>query len=162
MNRLRREIEAFLECPRSMQVLLLANMIYALVLPVIEIFVAAYVMRNSHEVGKVVAYQLSVYASTPVAFFLNGILLGRVDAKHLYAAGMVLSGVAILMLMRTTVLTPLGITALGLALGLAIPRARYHRRQQPQLLLRGRDLRGNHGRRRRPCIGWLVHRRRNP
>ena len=119
MNRLSREFETFLECPRSMQVLLLANMIYALVLPVIEIFVAAYVMRNSHEVGKVVAYQLSVYVATPVAFFLNGILLGRVDAKHLYAAGMVLSGVAILMLMRTTVLTPIGIAALGLALGLA-------------------------------------------
>ena len=78
MNRLRREVDVFLGCPRSMQVLLLANMIYALVLPVIEIFVAAYVMRNSHAVGKVVTYQLAVYVATPVAFFLNGILLGRV------------------------------------------------------------------------------------
>jgi len=69
MNRLRREVEVFRACPRSMQVLLLANMIYALVLPVIEIFVAAYVMRNSHAVGKVVTYQLSVYVATPMADF---------------------------------------------------------------------------------------------
>lgn len=119
MNRLRREVEVFLDCPRSMQVLLLANMIYALVLPVIEIFVAAYVMRNSHDVGKVVTYQLSVFVATPVAFFVNGILLGRVGVKHLYAAGMILSGVAIMMLMWTAVLTTAGIAGLGMALGLA-------------------------------------------
>lgn len=119
MNRLRREVEVFLGCPRSMKVLLLVNMIYALVLPVIEIFVAAYVMRNSHAVGKVVMYQLSVYVATPVAFFLNGILLGRVGVKHLYAAGMLLSGVAMTMLMRSGVLTPSGIAASGLAMGLA-------------------------------------------
>ena len=51
MNRLRREFEVFLSCPRSMQVLMVSNMIYGLVLPVIEIFVAAYVMRNSHAVA---------------------------------------------------------------------------------------------------------------
>lgn len=119
MNRLRREAAVFLACPRAMRILLLANMIYALVLPVIEIFVAAYVMRNSQDIGKVFAYQLSVYAATPVAFFLNGMLLGRVAVKHLYAAGMVLSGVAILMLMRTVVLTLPGIAALGASLGLA-------------------------------------------
>jgi len=33
---------------------MVSNMIYGLVLPVIEIFVAAYVMRNSHAVAKVV------------------------------------------------------------------------------------------------------------
>jgi YQGE family putative transporter len=92
MNRLRKEVEVFLRCPRSMRVLIVSNMIYALVLPVIDVFVAAYVMRNSHAVARVVTYQLAVYAATPVAFYLNGILLGRVAVKHLYAAGMLLSG----------------------------------------------------------------------
>ncbi|MGA9669261.1 MAG: hypothetical protein WBQ94_08635 [Terracidiphilus sp.] len=119
MNRLRHELQVFLDCQRSMQILLLSNMIYALVLPVIEIFIAAYVMRNSHAVGKVFTYQLSVYVATPVAFFLNGVLLGRVGVKHMYAAGMILSGVAIAMLMRTAVLTPFGIAALGMTMGLA-------------------------------------------
>jgi YQGE family putative transporter len=119
MNRLRRELEVFLRCSRSMRVLMVSNMIYALVLPVIEIFVAAYVMRNSHDVAEVVTYQLAVYAATPVAFYLNGILLGRVGVKHLYAAGMLLSGLAMMLLMRSGILTPIAIATSGLAMGLA-------------------------------------------
>jgi YQGE family putative transporter len=117
MNRMRREFETFRSCSHSMRVLLVSNMIYALVLPVIEIFVAAYVMRNSHEAGKVIAYQLAVYTATPAAFFINGILLGRIGVKRMYAAGMVLSGVAMMMLMRTGVLTTMGIAGAGLAMG---------------------------------------------
>jgi YQGE family putative transporter len=119
VNRLRKEFDVFRRCPRSMQILMLSNMIYSLVLPVIEIFVAAYVMRNSHAVGKVVTYQLAVYTATPVAFFLNGILLGRVGAKHLYAAGMLLSGVAMMMMMGSSVLTLAGIATSGLLMGLS-------------------------------------------
>jgi MFS transporter, YQGE family, putative transporter len=119
MNRLASEIEVFCECPRSMQILILANMIYAFVLPVIEIFVAAYVMRNSHEVSKVIVYQLSIYAATPAAFYANGKLLGRVAAKHLYATGMLLSGIAIFLMMQLSVLTPIGVSVSGITMGLA-------------------------------------------
>lgn len=119
MNRLRREFEVFSRCPHSMRVLLVSNMVYALVLPVIEIFIAAYIMRNSHAVSMVVTYQLSLYATTPGAFYLNGILLGRVGVKHLYAVGMLLSGVAMMVLMQSGALTLIGIAASGLAMGLA-------------------------------------------
>jgi YQGE family putative transporter len=112
MNHLRKEFEVFLHCSHSMQVLMVSNMIYALVLPVIEIFVAAYVMRNSHAVDKVVTYQLSIYAATPLAFFLNGKLLGRVGAKHLYAAAMML-------MMQLSILTPIGVATSGFTMGLA-------------------------------------------
>jgi len=119
MSRLRKELEVFLRCSRSMQVLMVSNMIYALVLPVIEVFVAAYVMRNSHAVAKVVTYQLSIYAATPLAFYINGKLLGRVGAKHLYAAGMVLSGVAMMLMMQLSILTPIGVATSGFTMGLA-------------------------------------------
>jgi len=119
MSRIGKEIEIFLSCSRSMRLLMLSNMIYALVLPVLEIFVAAYVMRNSHSVAKVVTYQFSVYAGTPVAFYLNGYLLNRVEAKHLYAVGMMLSGVAMMMLMGLHILTPFGIATSGLIMGFA-------------------------------------------
>lgn len=119
MSRLRDEFGVFLRCPASMQVLMVANMIYALVLPVIEVFVAAYVMRNSQAVSKVVTYQLSIYAATPLAFYLNGKLLGRIGAKHLYAAGMLLSGVSMILMMHLSILTPLGIATSGLTMGLA-------------------------------------------
>jgi YQGE family putative transporter len=119
MSRLRKEFQVFLSCSRSMQVLMVSNMIYALVLPVIEVFVAAYVMRNSHAVAKVVTYQLSIYAATPLAFYLNGKLLGRIGAKHLYAAGMVLSGVAMMLMMQLSILTPVGVATSGFTMGLA-------------------------------------------
>lgn len=119
MKRLRGEIEVFLACPRSTRVLMVSNMIYALVLPVIEIFVAAYVMRNSRAVDKVVAYQLSIYSATPLAFFINGKLLGRVGSKHLYAVGMVLSGLAMMLMMELGILTEIGIAVLGFTMGLA-------------------------------------------
>lgn len=117
MNRLRRELDVFLRCSHSMQILLVSNMIYSLVLPVIEIFVAAYVMRNSHAVSKVVTYQLSLYIATPAAFLVNGLLLGRIGVKRMYAAGMMLSGLAMILLMRSGVLTPVGIAVAGLAMG---------------------------------------------
>ena len=119
MNRVRKELEVFFQCPRSMQVLMVSNMMYALVLPVIEIFVAAYVMRNSRAVAKVVTYQLSIYAATPLAFYLNGKLLGRLGAKHLYAAGMLLSGVAMMLMMQLSILTPIGVATSGFTMGLA-------------------------------------------
>ncbi len=119
MKRLRTEIDVFFRCPHSMQVLMASNMIYALVLPVIEIFVAAYVMRNSRAVAKVVTYQLSIYAATPVAFYLNGKLLGRVGAKHLYAAGMLMSGLAMMLMMQLSILTPIGVATSGFVMGLA-------------------------------------------
>lgn len=119
MNRLRKELEVFLSCSPSMRVLMVSNMIYALVLPVIEIFVAAYVMRNSRAVAKVVTYQLSIYAATPLAFYINGKLLGRVSSKHLYAAGMLLSGAAMVIMMRLSILTPFAVAASGFLMGIA-------------------------------------------
>ena len=119
MNGIRKEVAVFFACPHSMRVLMVSNMIYALVLPVIEIFVAAYVMRNSRAVDKVVAYQLSIYSATPLAFFINGKLLGRVSSKHLYAVGMVLSGIAMMLMMELGILSRLGIAILGLTMGLA-------------------------------------------
>src|ERR1035441_6850692 len=119
MNRLRKEFEVFRSCSHSMQILMVSNMMYALVLPVIEIFVAAYVMRNSRAVAKVVTYQLSIYAATPLAFYINGKLLGRIGAKHLYAAGMLLSGVAMMLMMQLSILTPIGVATSGFTMGLA-------------------------------------------
>jgi YQGE family putative transporter len=119
MSRLRKEFEVFLSCSHSMKVLMVSNMIYALVLPVIEVFVAAYVMRNSHAVAKVVTYQLSIYAATPLAFYLNGKLLRFVGAKHLYAAGMLLSGLAMMLMMQLSILTPVGVATSGFVMGVA-------------------------------------------
>jgi YQGE family putative transporter len=99
--------------------LLIANAIYALVLPVIEIFVAAYVLRNSHQASKVVLYQLFVYAATPLAFLINGYLLRLIAVNRLYAAGMLLSGSSLVVLLVTDISTISGIVLSGGLMGLA-------------------------------------------
>jgi len=38
---------------RSTKILILTNLIYAFVMPVIDIFVASYIMRNSNDLSKV-------------------------------------------------------------------------------------------------------------
>ena len=43
------EIRHFGTYPFNMRILLLTNMLYAFVLPVVELFVGTYIMRNSSE-----------------------------------------------------------------------------------------------------------------
>lgn len=119
MNWLLKEYRLFRSCSRDMRLLLLTNMVYALVLPVIEIFVAAYVMRNSRDVSKVVIYQLAIYAATPLAFLINGYLLGRMSVYRLYSLGMLLSGASMLVMMSSNVITPLDIAGSGLMMGVS-------------------------------------------
>src|SRR6187431_1100204 len=86
------EYDFFMTMPRDMRVLLMTNLIYAFVLPVIEIFVGAYIMRSSNDPKIVIIYQLTVYTGIPLTFLINGYLLSRVKTSHLYSFGMLLSG----------------------------------------------------------------------
>ena len=45
IEKLTTEFRYFQSMPHNMRVLLITNMLYALVLPVVEIFMAAYIMR---------------------------------------------------------------------------------------------------------------------
>src|SRR5882724_11353144 len=64
------EFRFFKTMPRDMRVLLVTNSIYAFVIPVTEIFVGAYIMRNSNDPKIVALYQLTVYAGIPVTFLV--------------------------------------------------------------------------------------------
>ena len=75
MKKLFDEYRVFLSYPWDMRVLLVTNLIYAFVMPVVEMFIGAYVMRKSDDVKMVVTYQLAVYAGIPLTFFINGWLL---------------------------------------------------------------------------------------
>lgn len=117
MNRLSKEIAVFRTHPRNMRVLVLTNLIYALVMPVIEIFIGAYVMRNSNDVKMVVVYQLAVYTGIPATFILNGWLLQHIGIARLYSAGMLLSGVALTVMMSLGELTIGGLATAGFLMG---------------------------------------------
>src|SRR5688500_14134728 len=111
------EYQFFLQMPRDMRVLLVTNMIYAFVLPVIEIFVGAYIMRSSNDPTIVALYQLTVYAGIPLTFLVNGFLLSRVKIAYLYSFGMLLSGLSMLVMMTLENLSPAGVGLAGILMG---------------------------------------------
>ena len=111
------EYRYFIEMPRTMRVLLLTNMIYAFALPVIDIFVGAYIMRSSNDPKIVAIYQLTVYTGIPLTFLLNGFLLRYIKIANLYSFGMLLSGLSMMLMMSMQSLSVTGVGVAGMLMG---------------------------------------------
>jgi YQGE family putative transporter len=116
---MRSEITHFKNQSYNFKVLVLTNLIYSIVLPVIDIFVAAYVMRSSNDPVKVVVYQLTIYSGIPITFLINGYLLRTFSIKTLYSLGMMLSGISMMVMMSLTTLDTVGIGIAGLIMGMS-------------------------------------------
>ena len=112
MDKLRKEYLFFKQQEPNMKILLLTNMLYALVLPVVEIFVGAYIMRNTSDPVMVAFYQLAMYAGIVATSFVNGFLLKKYNVKILYSAGILVSGISMFGMMT---IKSLGFIELGLA-----------------------------------------------
>ncbi|MDU1892811.1 MAG: MFS transporter [Dysgonomonas sp.] len=112
MNKLKEEYLFFKEQELNMRTLLKTNMIYALVLPVVEIFVGAYIMRNTSDPISVAFYQLFMYIGIVATSLVNGFLLRRINVKYLYAGGILVSGMSMLAMMS---IKSLGFMELGIA-----------------------------------------------
>jgi len=119
LNKLKLEIAHFSSQSHNFKILTLTNLIYSIVLPVIDIFVAAYVMRNSNDPTKVVVYQLTIYTGIPITFLINGWLLNRFPIKLLFSLGMVLSGVSMAIMMSLNTLDITGIAIAGIVMGMS-------------------------------------------
>lgn len=117
LSKLTRETSFFQQQPKDMQVLLMTNMIYAFVLPVIEIFVGAYIMRSSNDPKIVALYQLTVYTGIPFTFLINGYLLRWFRISNLYSFGMLLSGASMFVMMGLKTLSFEGVAVAGFLMG---------------------------------------------
>lgn len=119
LKKIKNEVDHFQSQTRNFRILIFTNLVYALVLPVIDIFVAAYIMRNSNDTSKVVIYQLAIYTGIPLTFILNGFLLKHFNIRKLYSAGMMLSGVAMIIMMSFEILDLTGIGIAGIIMGMS-------------------------------------------
>lgn len=102
-----------------MQILLITNMLYSFVLPIVELFIGAYIMRNSSNTMLVICFQLALYSGIPITFLVNGFLLRKIPITWLYSFGMLLSGVSMAVMMSLTTLDFSGIVLAGLIMGLS-------------------------------------------
>ncbi|MGY3211412.1 MFS transporter [Mucilaginibacter sp. HD30] len=119
MSKLRSEYNFFCSQSRQMRVLLLTNMVYALVIPVIELFLGAYIIRKSNDVSLVMVYQLAQGTGIPVTFILNGFLLRRFSIAALYSIGMIISGIDMAVMMVLPELQIGGVALIGFIMGLS-------------------------------------------
>lgn len=119
LRKLSTELAVFRGQSHNFRTLIVTNAIYALVGPVIDIFVSAYIMRSSNDPAKVVIYQLTIYTGIPLTFLLNGFLLRHFNIRKLFSAGMLLSGVSMLAMMSLKELSNAGIGAAGLIMGMS-------------------------------------------
>ncbi len=109
----------FKDFSRSAKILILTNLIYAFVMPVIDIFVASYIMRNSNDPSKVMMYQMAIYTGIPITFLINGYLLNRINIKRLFSIGMMLSGVSMVIMMTLKEIHYSGLIIAGLTMGMS-------------------------------------------
>ncbi len=119
IGRIKTELEFFMSHNLSMRTLLLTNLIYALVLPIVELFIGAYIMRNSEDISLVVVFQLALYTGIPATFMVNGFLLNRMHISSLYSFGMLLSGISMSAMMMLDKLDTFGVAVAGLIMGLS-------------------------------------------
>jgi YQGE family putative transporter len=119
LQKLTKELNFFQSQPLGMRMLLLTNLIYGLVGPIIELFIGAYIMRNSSDLSLVVIFQLAVYTGIPLTFGINGWLLNHMPIARLYSFGMLLSGVSMFAMMSLDQLDTLGVFVAGLIMGLS-------------------------------------------
>ena len=119
MNKLKREYQFFKQQTSNVRVLLMTNLLYALVLPVVEIFVGAYVMRHTSEPVSVAFYQLFIYIGIITTSFVNGFLLRHVSVKILYAGGILVSGLSMFAMMLVKSLGFVELSIAGFVLGAA-------------------------------------------
>ncbi len=113
------EFRFFKQQPHNMRILLLTNMLFALVLPIVEIFVGAYIMRNTNNPSYVAMYQLAMYAGIVFASVINGELLKRLNVKLLYGFGILVSGLSMLVMMSAHATGIVGLCLSGLFMGIA-------------------------------------------
>lgn len=119
LRKIVKEFDFFSSHSKGMRVLLLTNLIYGLVGPIIELFIGAYIMRNSSDISLVVIFQLAVYTGIPLTFMINGFLLNRIKIAWLYSFGMLLSGISMFAMMLLQQLDTMGVFLAGLIMGLS-------------------------------------------
>ena len=115
-NKLAGEFLFFKEQPQNIRTLLITNMLYGMILPIIEIFIGAYIMRNTGNSSYVAIFQLFMYIGVVSTSILNGALLKIFKVNWLYSFGIVLSAIALMVMMFVH---SIGIVQLGFA-GFAI------------------------------------------
>lgn len=113
------EIKFFQSQPQNIRTLLTTNLLFAMILPLIEIFASAYIMRNTGMPSYVIVYQLCMYIGIVVSAVINGILMKWFKSTQLYGFGILISSVSLMIMMFINKVTIPMLCGTGFLLGLS-------------------------------------------
>ncbi|MBQ9583011.1 MAG: MFS transporter [Bacteroidales bacterium] len=113
------ELAFFKSQSKEIRTLLVTNLLFAMVLPLIEIFAGAYIMRNTGSPSWVIVYQLCMYIGVVMSALVNGLLLRWFKSSHLYTFGIIISAVALMVMMFIRTVTLPMLCATGFLIGLS-------------------------------------------
>ena len=115
-----KEFKYFASQPLNIRTLLITNMLFAMVLPLVNIFAGAYVLRaTGNDTTILIAFQLCMYIGIVLSALGNGLLMKRFKSAQLYAFGILISSVSLIVLMFLKNPSTVVICTAGLFIGLA-------------------------------------------
>lgn len=99
------------------QKLLLSLFLYSLINPIFQIFINAFIWRQTQDVILVALFNLSWMSIIPLGFYINGLLLKRYSVKRMYFLGAVIRSALVALLIFFPAINPMQIVLFGLGYG---------------------------------------------
>lgn len=115
----KKEWRDFQELSQLGQRLLLTFFFFTVAYPMISTFTNTYLWRQSHDLRFMVIYNIAFCLAIPFGFFVNGLMLKKIEPPKLFLAGCLLLGLVPLALIFTKTDQIVTIFLLGLLFGFA-------------------------------------------
>lgn len=93
-TRIEFELSHFLALSPVVRRLLYSYIIYLVSYPIMGIFINVYFWRQSSDISLIAAYNLGFFLLLPIGFFINGVLLRKINILKLYWVGVFTQGFA--------------------------------------------------------------------
>jgi YQGE family putative transporter len=119
-KRLETEYSHFIHLGDDARKLLLSFSFYELVLPLIFGFINAFLFRQNQSFISVVQYNVGLFISIPLFFYLNGHLLRFFKLKRLYQVGLLGQGLVLNLLFFIPTSSWIGLVSFGLIQGVFV------------------------------------------
>jgi YQGE family putative transporter len=87
---LQKEISYFHKLTHVGKRLIISYILFEMAAPLFSVFINAYVWRETNSMHFIAVYNLALFVISPVAFYLNGLLLRWFKASSMYAVGCIL------------------------------------------------------------------------
>lgn len=119
VSRFRRELSIFNQLELNTKKLVLSNFCQTIANALIFVFVNAYMFVSTNNVTSVALFNLGIYISVLIGFYLNSYLIKFIKVKHLFIFGLITQGLSMGILFFFTALSLWLIFGIGLIVGLA-------------------------------------------